>query len=55
MFGEDKPNLTSIFFRWVGSTTNQSFHINLFSRQISEPKPLNPWGKWQWEMMDHDL
>ena len=22
-FGEDEPNLTSIFFRWVGSTTNQ--------------------------------
>ncbi len=21
--GEDEPNLTSIFFRWVGSTTNQ--------------------------------
>ena len=22
LFGEDEPNLTSIFFRWVGSTTN---------------------------------
>ena len=22
-FGEDSPNLTSIFFKWVGSTTNQ--------------------------------
>ena len=21
--GEDEPNLTSIFFKWVGSTTNQ--------------------------------
>ena len=23
LFGEAEPNLTSIFFRWVGSTTNQ--------------------------------
>ncbi len=24
IFGEDEPNLTKIFFRWVGSTTNQA-------------------------------
>ena len=33
VFGEDEPNLTSIFFRWVGSTTNQyekkgTYHIS---------------------------
>ena len=24
--GEDEPILTSIFFKWVGSTTNQIIH-----------------------------
>jgi len=28
--GEDEPNLTSIFFRWVGSTTNQVGFENIF-------------------------
>ena len=26
LLGEDEPNLTSIFLKWVGSTTNQKKH-----------------------------
>ena len=31
LFGEDEPILTSIFFRWVGSTTNQLATLTGFS------------------------
>ncbi len=41
LFGEDEPILTSIFFRWVGSTTNQ---LNLFEKKLEPtPSPIKPY------------
>ena len=34
--GEDEPNLTSIFFKWVGSTTNQ---VTSKNKMLETPKP----------------
>ena len=43
VFGEDEPNLTSIFFRWVGSTTNQMIIYESLPRFFRSPTMNNNW------------
>ena len=38
---EDEPNLTSIFFRWVGSTTNQWDRFNFRGSRVHNQGTLN--------------
>ena len=50
--GKDEPILTSIFFKWVGSTTNQNYiHISwcsgfldFFAVKIPSPSPRNAYN-----------
>ena len=45
--GEDEPILTSIFFRWVGSTTNQ-MKLVLWQVAFRDPKLGPPKKKFCW-------
>ena len=40
LFGEDEPILTSIFFRWVGSTTNQRSYTKKHHEESPKASPI---------------
>ena len=46
LFGEDEPILTIIFFRWVGSTTNQSRSSRVVRDDMFGAMPFNASLKW---------